>query len=64
MSSYEEHNLLRQLESASKGMKLPPHVNRLKRKLIVRQVGVILLTVYGLRAVPVMHTCVKVFRIN
>ena len=64
MSSYEERNLLKQLESASKGMKLPPHVNRLKRKLIVRQVGVILLTVYDLRAVPVMHTWVKVFRIN
>ena len=38
MSSYEERSLLKQLESISSTVQLPPHINRLKRKLIVRQV--------------------------
>ena len=48
MSSYEERSLLKQLEGISSGVKLPPHINRLKRKLIVRQVFSFLIGVLGL----------------
>ncbi|KAK3604494.1 hypothetical protein CHS0354_001174 [Potamilus streckersoni] len=39
MSSYEERQLLKQLDAATKvcGEHLPVHINRLRRKLIVRQ---------------------------
>jgi hypothetical protein len=38
MSTYDERLLLKKLESVSDTCKLPPHLNRLKRKLKVRQV--------------------------
>ncbi|XP_060558874.1 cysteine-rich protein 2-binding protein-like [Ruditapes philippinarum] len=37
MSTYDERLLLKKLESVSDTCKLPPHLNRLKRKLKVRQ---------------------------
>ncbi|XP_064479381.1 cysteine-rich protein 2-binding protein-like isoform X2 [Ornithodoros turicata] len=37
MSMYEEHQLLRQLEKYGQKMKLPPEAQRLRRKLLVRQ---------------------------
>ncbi|XP_052775878.1 cysteine-rich protein 2-binding protein-like isoform X2 [Mya arenaria] len=37
MSMYEERLLLKKLEAAAERAPLPPHVNRFKRKLLVRQ---------------------------
>ncbi|XP_053395449.1 cysteine-rich protein 2-binding protein-like isoform X2 [Mercenaria mercenaria] len=37
MSTFEERQLLKKLEAASETCRLPPHLNRLKRKLKVRQ---------------------------
>ncbi|KAH3849784.1 cysteine-rich protein 2-binding protein-like [Dreissena polymorpha] len=37
LSNYEERLLLRKLDAASRQGTLPPHVNRFRRKLIVRQ---------------------------
>ncbi|KAJ8305911.1 hypothetical protein KUTeg_016456 [Tegillarca granosa] len=38
MSLYEERQLLRKLNTASEGHQLPPEINRLRRKLIIRQI--------------------------
>jgi len=38
MSTFEERLMLQKLEALSKTCSLPPHMNRFRRKLLLRQV--------------------------